>query len=378
MKGRAVLTIALALVALSLLAAPSLAQKIETIVVEAPEKSCGETYVVTTELKDGVMFVQAAPPKEGEEVIKKEVRVVTDGKAYAWLGVGIQELDEDMIEAMDLDKDVVGVLINEIYEGSPADEAGLEKGDVVLSFDGEDVSGVKSLVKMVRDTTPGESVELTVLRDGRELTLIATLTEREVEEMVWVSPDMSEISVEILDALDGIQIRIPEIELGMAGLARRGKLGVYVEDLSGGLAEYFEVPDGKGVLVEDIVEDGPADKAGVKAGDVIIRVGDERVVDTASLVKAISMAESGEPTAVGIIRKGREMDLTATIEHPELDSDELRHKLFIMEGAADEHTRQLMLQGLSEEEREALKKELEELREELEELREELKDIKND
>jgi C-terminal processing protease CtpA/Prc len=382
-------TAALALAALALLAAPSFAETCETIVVETTGDAEG-TYIVTTELKDGlmvvdasaidddemIMFVEAGDDDDSEAV--KKVRVMSTGKPSTWLGVGIQELDQDMIEAMDLEKDVKGVLINEIYEGSPAEAAGLEKGDVVLSFDGEAVHDVKTVVTKVRENDPGETVEVTVLREGRKMTLMATLGEREQEEMLWVSPDLGNISMEFLDALEGIQIRIPEIELGMAGFARRGKLGVYVEDIGGGLAEYFEVPDGKGVLVQDVVEDGAADKAGIKAGDVIIRIGDERIINTATLVKAIATTESGEPTVIGIVRKGSTMDVTATIEHPEVDGDELRYKLLMMEGATDAKTRAMMLKDLSEEEREKLEEELDNLREELQELKEELREMKSD
>ena len=375
MNHRAFRTAALALAALSLLAAPSFAQVSETIVVEAPEKSSDGTRVFVVEEKDGVMFVQA--PEKDEE-LRKEIKVVTSGKPQTWLGVGIQELDEDMMEALDIEKDVEGVLINEIYEGSPAEAAGLMKGDIILTFDGEKATDIKKLVGMVRDSDPGDTVEVTVLRENSEMMLMATLGERQAEDMVWVSPDLAEVGVELLDMLADMRVNIPEIELGMAGFARRGKLGVYVEDLSGGLAEYFEVPDNKGVLVEDIVEDGPADKAGIKPGDVIIRIGDDRVVDTASLVRAVAKTESGEPTRVEIVRKGRRMELAATIEHPEIDREALRHKLLMMEGSTDPEARAFILQNLNEKERGLLEEELEQLREELQELKKELSKLKSD
>ena len=375
MNHRAFRTAALALVALSLLAAPSFAQVSETIVVEAPEKSSDGTRVFVVEEKDGVMFVQA--PEKDEE-LRKEIKVVTSGKPQTWLGVGIQEFDEDMMEALDIEKDVEGVLINEIYEGSPAEAAGLMKGDIILTFDGEKATDIKKLVGMVRDSDPGDTVEVTVLRENSEMMLMATLGERQAEDMVWVSPDLAEVGVELLDMLADMRVNIPEIELGMAGFARRGKLGVYVEDLSGGLAEYFEVPDNKGVLVEDIVEDGPADKAGIKPGDVIIRIGDDRVVDTASLVRAVAKTESGEPTRVEIVRKGRRMELAATIEHPEIDREALRHKLLMMEGSTDPEARAFILQNLNEKERGLLEEELEQLREELQELKKELSKLKSD
>ena len=375
MNHRAFRTAALALAALTLLAAPSFAQVSETIVVEAPEKSSDGTRVFVVEEKDGVMFVQA--PEKDEE-LRKEIKVVTSGKPQTWLGVGIQEFDEDMMEALDIEKGVEGVLINEIYEGSPAEAAGLMKGDIILTFDGEKATDIKKLVGMVRDSDPGDTVEVTVLRENSEMMLMATLGEREAEDMVWVSPDLAEVGVELLDMLADMRVNIPEIELGMAGFARRGKLGVYVEDLSGGLAEYFEVPDNKGVLVEDIVEDGPADKAGIKPGDVIIRIGDDRVVDTASLVRAVAKTESGEPTRVEIVRKGRRMELAATIEHPEIDREALRHKLLMMEGSTDPEARAFILQNLNEKERGLLEEELEQLREELQELKKELSKLKSD
>jgi len=375
MRGRVLKAAVLVVPALALLTAPSLAQASEQMLTAAADGGDAEIRVITAAGRDGMLLVQAQPAKD-EERVKKEIKVIApDGESQAWLGVGIQELDDAMVEALELDEDVDGVLINEIYEGSPAEDAGLTKGDIIVTFDGETITDVKDLVSTVRSKDPGASVEVTVLRDGNETTLIATLGEREVEEMVWVSPiDLGEISLEFLEALDELQI--PEIELGMAGLARRGKLGVYVEDIGGGLAEYFEVPDKKGVLVEDVVEDGPADKAGIKAGDVIIRIGENRIVDTASLVKAIARTESGEPTIIGLVRRGRTMEVTATIEHPELDRDALRHKIMMMQGATDPRSRAMLLENLSEEEREMIEEELEELKEELMELKEELMEIK--
>ncbi len=310
-------------------------------------------------------------------------KITIEGNGGAWLGVGIQELDRDLREAMDIDSDIDGVLITSIYDDSPAEDAGLEDGDVIVAFDGKRVDDVDELVKMVRSHEPGDTIEVTVVRDGKKKAVKAKLSEREHKaEMYWYD-DEGLKGLEGLKALQGLEglaglehFFIPQMTMGMSGGGGRGRLGVYVDDLSEGLAEYFEVPDGKGILIEGIVEDSPAEKAGIKAGDVIIRIGDVRVGDTAELIEAISDMEADEETPVALVRKGRERTVMVTVKESEYEKLLKRTFTIDIDDGDGEHT--ILIEGLDEEEAEELKEELEELREELKELRDELDDMKDD
>ena len=96
----------------------------------------------------------------------------------------LQALNEDLKEAMDMDDDVEGVLIAEVLDDSPAEEAGLEDGDVVTAIDGEEMDSVKELVEAIRDRSPGDEVRIDILRDGRRRTVKAELGESEMEYKV--------------------------------------------------------------------------------------------------------------------------------------------------------------------------------------------------
>jgi len=91
-------------------------------------------------------------------------------------------------------------------------------------------------------------------------------------------------------------------------------LGLSLNDLTRQLAEYFEAPDGRGILVEEVERGSAGEKAGFKAGDVILKVGAERVEDTGDFMEALDDARTGDAVTVGIIRKGAQKELTVKVE----------------------------------------------------------------
>jgi C-terminal processing protease CtpA/Prc len=289
-----------------------------------------------------------------------KVKVVVDDGG-GWLGVGIEPVQAEKSAK----KASEGVLVNDIYEGSPAEKAGIQVGDIILTVDGEKAESVDQLVKLVRSKEPGGDVEVTVLRDGKQETMIATLGERPEQEVTWFSDDFLK-SLEGLKALENIYI--PELSIGLSGWGGRGRLGVYVDDLTEGLAEYFEVPGGKGVLVEDVVKGAPAEKAGIKPGDVIIRIGDRDVGDTEELIDAISDMKTGTPTDIVMLRKGKEIKVKATVEESEREK-----KIQDLEKVYRDRVEASRAQGLAEKDVKALQKELDQLKKELASLKEELK-----
>ncbi len=320
------------------------------------------------------LLIVASPvlAKEGD---KRVIVVESDGKDAkitiesrgTWLGVGIADVKEKSERGLKK-----GVYVTEIYGDSPAEAAGIEEDDVIVAIDDEKVDDIDELVEAIQSREPGDDISLTVDRDGRELLIIATLDERP-EEYVWLDKD-DFFGLSALQALGNMYI--PEINIGFSGFGGRGRLGVYVHDLSEGLAEYFEVPDGEGVLVDDIVEDGPAEAAGIRAGDVIVRIGDEDVADTDELVEAIGEMERDTPTPIVLIRKGERLTVEATVGQSKQDKAIERFKK-AYEFKADDLEKQIQRIKISGHEDE-LRGELDELREELEELKEELRELKED
>ncbi len=323
--------------------------------------------------------VVPAPALAGE----KEVKVVIDAKGDdgGWLGIGIQELDSKLRGKLEIGDDIEGILVTEIYDDSPAEKAGLEEGDIVVSINGEKGKDLSHFVELVKSKAPGTEVEIKIYRGGKTKTVKATLAERE-DTFVWSSFDGLEglKSLEALEGLEGLKalehIVIPEIDIGMSSWGSRGRLGVYIEDVSGDLAEYFEIPGGEGVLVEGVVEDSPAEAAGIKAGDIIYKIDGKTLCCTEELVKAIAKMETDKQTPIVLIRKGKEVTVQVVVAESEYDKAMKEYKIqlgdlgkkeyFIKASAGDE---------LSDKERAELKAELKELQKELEELREELKEL---
>ncbi|MGD9548556.1 MAG: PDZ domain-containing protein [Candidatus Krumholzibacteriia bacterium] len=310
-----------------------------------------------------------------------------DGQGY--LGVSLQDLTPSMAKALQLG-DRQGVLVNDVMEDSPAEKAGLQDGDVILEFAGRAIEDNGDLTKAVRKTEPGEKVEVVVLRDGEEKTFEVTVGEH--EGMTWFMEDGKKFDLEGLKNLENFHVF-------SGGAEDRGFLGIHMEDLSPQLGDYFGVQDGEGVLLTEVVAEGPAEKAGLKAGDVIMKVGDERIASTADLHEAMADTEPDQEIELTVKREGKDKSFKVTLgEAPEsefargpgnvffegkdlhltgprmkmmLDGED-GHQMIIRRARPD---REIEIERLAppSEDLDQVRKELEQLRQELKELRQELK-----
>jgi serine protease Do len=205
------------------------------------------------------------------------------------------------------------VKVDEVSTDSAAEKAGLKAGDVVIEFDGERVRSARQFTRLVQETPDGRSVKIAVLRDGKRQTLDAT---PEARSFSWnMNIDADRIRREVERGMRQIPDRfefhidpdmIPNIRMS------RGRLGVTVESMSPQLADYFGVKEG-GALVSAVTKDSAADKAGLKAGDVITSLNGVHVRDADSLSRGIADA-TGTELSIGIVRDKKETTLKATIE----------------------------------------------------------------
>ena len=190
----------------------------------------------------------------------------------------------------------------------------MKAGDVVVEFDGERVRSARQFTRLVQETPDGRTVKIAVLRDGKRQTLDAT---PEARSFSWnMDIDGDRIQREIERGMQQIPQRFeyrvnPDMLPGIWSMSR-GRLGVTVESLSPQLADYFGVKDG-GALVSAVTTDSAAEKAGLKAGDVITSVNGGRVRDAESLSREIGDA-TGTELSIGIVRDKKETTLKATIE----------------------------------------------------------------
>lgn len=238
--------------------------------------------------------------------------MMLDGRG-SQLGVMVSDLDPSTSLGAGA-KEGAGVKVDEVTSDSAAEKAGLKAGDVVVEFDGERVRSARQFTRLVQETPDGRTVKIAVLRDGKRQTLDAT---PEARSFGWnMDIDGDRIRREIERGMQQIPQRFdyrmgPDMIPGMRSMSR-GRLGVTVESLSPQLADYFGVKDG-GALVSAVTRDSAAEKAGIKAGDVIISVNGDRVRDADSLSREIGDA-TGTELSIGIVRDKKETTLKATIE----------------------------------------------------------------
>jgi serine protease Do len=174
--------------------------------------------------------------------------------ARGFLGVGIQDLTPELAQAMKV-PDQSGALVRDVEPGSAGDKAGLQRGDVIRSVNGDQVEDARQLRLRIGSTKPGETVQLTVLRDGQSRTLTAKLAEMSPPESETISRSGGESS-----PLDGVQ----------------------VDELTPAIARQLDLrPDTQGVVVTAVGASSGAYAAGLRRGDVIQEV-DRKPVETVS------------------------------------------------------------------------------------------------
>jgi membrane-associated protease RseP (regulator of RpoE activity) len=224
----------------------------------------------------------------------------------AWLGVRLEEVTAEKAKELRLAGEY-GVIAKDVEEGSPAAKAGVAKGDVIAEFAGEKVRSAAQLRRLVRETPPGRTVTLLVDRAGQTKTLSAKLEAR--TEGAFEMPAMPPMP------------RLPNIEIpefGFVWQARGARLGISGDELTPQLAEYFGVKQGKGVLVREVVVGSAAEKAGLKAGDVIVAVDGKEVATVSKLRRALAGdTEEKRKVTLTIVRDKREQTLTVEVEPPE-------------------------------------------------------------
>ena len=227
------------------------------------------------------------------------------------LGVGIGDVDAGKAQELKLPGEY-GALVKRVEEDSPAAKAGIEKNDVILEFAGEKVRSAAQLQRLVRETPPGRNVSLVVSRAGQNRTLSLKLEKR--EHGFALAGRMPEtMPMPGMPVVPQFEFNLPDHDfVWFQGGAR---LGISGDELTSQLAEYFGVKQGKGVLVREVVVGSAADKAGLKAGDVIVRVDDEEVGSVSKLRRALGHDRDEKRTVkLTIVRDRKEMTLTTELD----------------------------------------------------------------
>jgi serine protease Do len=217
----------------------------------------------------------------------------------------VTDIDAERAKALKL-KDEHGVEVTSVDADSPAAKADVKVGDVVLEYNGQRVEGIEQFLRLVRETPVGRQVKLLISRNGSTQTLSATIAARSANTFVWNGDDFR-INMPPMPA-----IRIPDIPRSMMMWQSR-TLGVESEPLSGSqLGDYFGAKDG--VLVRSVIQGSAAEKAGLKAGDVITRIGNQKVTSPKEISNALHSLSSTKAIPVTIVRERKETTVSVTIE----------------------------------------------------------------
>jgi serine protease Do len=228
-----------------------------------------------------------------------------------YLGVMIQSVDETLAAALDLES-ADGVLVSEVVENSPAETAGLQRGDLILSVNGRSVDDPSRFTRRIRRVDAGETATLELVRKGKPMTLTATLEEVPEDEFFGRAP--RHIRMHSGDGLwideGGDDIKVFAPRAGFSSLGSGAQLGVNVHSIDEELGRYFGTDEG--VLVLGVNEDSAAEDAGLQTGDVIVSVDGEAVDSTVELHEVLAEFEPGDEVAIGFLRDKREQ--TADVE----------------------------------------------------------------
>jgi len=268
-------------------------------------------------LSSGIAVAQQtsppAPTEPPDDVIDQNFSLFIDGGGF--LGVYAENISRENMSRYRVNQ-VRGVGITQVVKDSPAEKAGLRKDDVILRLDGENVSSVRKLNRLVSELSPDQSVKVSISRGGSEQEVTATIGKRNNTNMAnnffngqprvfkWEGPE-----------LKGFKWETPLNRGGFPNFDNDGlsfylsnsrRIGVSTMSLTKQLADYFGIADGKGALVTSVIDDGPAAKAGIKAGDVITAVDGEAVDSPGDISRVINRKKEGDVTLTIVPNKSQQ------------------------------------------------------------------------
>jgi serine protease Do len=217
-----------------------------------------------------------------------------------WIGIYMQDVTPDLADAFNLSVSK-GVVINDVAKMSPATEAGLKPKDVILTWNGKTVANSEELTELVGSSNVGDKVKLSVNRGGKDIDLSLEVGERNESAYSYHgdSPNAGALR-KYMEAFKTVGI------------------GVSMQSLSGKLGDYFGVPDGNGALITEVMKDTPAEKAGLKVGDVIVQVDKETVQSPSDVSSAIHGKEKGDKVDLVVMRD--KVEKTVTLQVDEIES----------------------------------------------------------
>lgn len=247
----------------------------------------------------------------------------------SFLGVHTEDINKENMARYNM-REARGVGITEVVKDSPAEKAGLRKDDVIVRFEGDSVTSTRKLTRLVSEVAPDQTVRLAISRSGGEQEVSVTIAKRNNKMNAFHRLEGLE-GLKKLEGMDKLKefhkilppagtpgARTWKWEGPMGGddnlffsMGNHRRIGVTTIQLTKQLADYFGIADGKGVLVTAVTEDGPAAKAGLKAGDVITAIDGDKVEGAGDLSRTINKKKDGD-VSLTIVRNKNSRTITVT------------------------------------------------------------------
>ena len=231
-----------------------------------------------------------------------------DSGTSSYLGVDIVDITSDRLGALKL-KEEKGVEVTMVDQDAPAGKAGIKEHDVILSVNGTAVESKSQLQRMIHETPAGRVISLGLSRDGQPVNIKVQLADRH-SEFPHMGKNKDDFHIEVPPMPNMPDFDVPNI--GVVYVHSSMRSGLMVENLTPQLGEFFGAKSGNGVLIRSVEKGSRADKAGLRAGDVIVRVGDQAVHDTSDFTHALR-GRNAASVNVTVIRDRKEQTLTLTL-----------------------------------------------------------------
>ena len=298
-------------------------------------------FVVSLVLTCGIVLAQQPTPAPGPPSTPEPQVFSWSGETPgnfsfffeggSFLGVHAEDINKENMARYNM-REARGVGITEVVKDSPAEKAGLRKGDVILRFEGDSVTSTRKLTRLVSEVAPDQTVRLAISRSGGEQDVSVTIAKRDNKFNAFHRLEgLKDFeSLKKFEGADKLKERLklfppdgpgaktwkwegpgdgPDIQAFSFGNHRR--IGVSTMQLTKQLADYFGIADGKGVLVTAVTDDSPAAKAGLKAGDVITAIDGEKVEGAGDLSRTINKKKDGDVTLT-VVRNKNQRTITVT------------------------------------------------------------------
>jgi serine protease Do len=224
----------------------------------------------------------------------------------SYLGVDNSDVTSERLSALKL-KEEKGVEVTMVDQDAPAGKAGIKEHDVIMTMNGTSIESGAQLRRMIHEMPPGRVVTFGLSRDGQPMTVKVQLGDKHQE--FSMGHNMKDFHVQIPE------IHIPDIDIpsiNMVVVTSSARSGLTVENISPQLGEFFGVKNGNGVLVRSVEKGSRAEKAGFRAGDVIVKVNDQPVHDTGDFSHAVR-SRNGAAVNVWVIRDKKEQNLNLAL-----------------------------------------------------------------